>query len=104
MIQKSTVLYRKTTCRYLPFVAVVGTAFWDSAVGFKVVREAKIIAVGVAASVELADSLIASALNTLVADGGPSTSCLSRDEILVAAVNSTTFSHGGGVASQELLL
>jgi hypothetical protein len=66
------VLTRAAARTVLPFVAILGTAFWDGAVGYKVVGEAKLIAMGVSASAELADALIRSAevaLATTSTDG-----------------------------------
>eukprot|EP01047_Picozoa_sp_COSAG01_P014628 COSAG01_NODE_716_length_14085_cov_18.724010_7_plen_345_part_00 len=66
------VLTRAAARTVLPFVAILGTAFWDGAVGYTVVGEAKLIAMGVSASAELADALIRSAevaLATTSTDG-----------------------------------
>ena len=55
------VLSRSAARSVLPFLAVVGTAFWNGAVAIQVMREAKIRCMGVATAVEIANVLLAEA-------------------------------------------
>ena len=57
------VLSRSAARSVLPFLAIVGTAFWNGAVARKVMREAKIRAMGVATAVEIANVLLAESLS-----------------------------------------
>jgi hypothetical protein len=57
------VLSRSAARSVLPFLAVVGTAFWNGAVAVQVMREAKIRCMGVATGVEIANVLLAEALS-----------------------------------------
>jgi hypothetical protein len=57
------ILSRSAARSVLPFLAVVGTAFWNGAVAIQVMREAKIRCMGVAAGVEIANLVLAEAMS-----------------------------------------